>query len=409
MRPFLILLALLVPSRPLLGDVPIWRSSDVKVSLLSDGALSVIENGSVFVPEGVSVIKRQYWTDADERVTPIRVMRIESNGTEVPERFVSPWPGFVQWNATSGGPPQHEYRIESRVTGVVTPIWGLCCPVRQRATLTSPIDRLRETIEVWHDIGPHPTSRYLLDYQFFLSEEQEEVALQPTFAFGPEWKPVHPIASDNIASMVKAEPFGVPASFRIRHVFDYAGAGRPTQVDVRTAMIRDLSIAAFHVVALLIWFSYLRRFALTRPKISEIDERWLREHLINEHPEVIAARWTGRPGVASIERFLRRMERDGKVALEIRTVNEGTDDEDFAVNVRLRVPREKLTEYERIVIDDLIPKGDEIDSRDIRAEKHFDPMARAQKWLYALAHDKPEKSSRLWRMSDRDRGTSAEH
>jgi hypothetical protein len=91
-----------------------------------------------------------------------------------------------------------------------------------------------------------------------------------------------------------------------------------------------------------------------------------------------------RPSSPSIESFLRRLERDGEIALDIRTIDEGTDDEDHVVNIRLRVPREQLSEYERLVIDALMPKGNEIDSREIQ-QRHsgtdFDPLKSAEKWL----------------------------
>ena len=58
--------------------------------------------------------------------------------------------------------------------------------------------------------------------------------------------------------------------------------------------------------------------------------------------------------------------------------------------MRLRVRRDQLTKFERLVIDDLIPKGNEIDSRELQemhASRDFDPMAKAQEWVYALARE----------------------
>jgi hypothetical protein len=397
MRRFAISLALLASAAVAAGDEVIWSSSEVRVTLLPDGALSVADHGNAFIRDGVTVVKRAYSSYADDRVTAVRVVRIEPDGREVPERFTSPWNGAVQWNVSSGGPPQRVYRIETRVTGVVIPIWGICCPRRQRETFTSPIGRLKEITSFWRESGSHPLSRYVLNYQYLFPDQQEPFNVQPSLAFGPQWKPVHPIAPGSVGSDVPPEPFGIPGSYRFRHVFDYAGGGRPAAVDILTPLFRDLSVTGFPILAILIWFAYLRRFVL-RPKISEIDERWLSEHLFNEDAEVIGARWSGRPAHLTIERFLRRLERQGKVALDIGRINEDTDDEDFVVSIRLRVARNQFEDFERLVIDELIPKGNEIDSRDLRrthANRDFDPMARAQEWLSALAR----KNSRLQKTS----------
>src|SRR5438105_13397996 len=121
MRRFLLLASL----APLCAraDVAIWNSSDVRVTLGRDGALSVVEQASGFAPEGVTDIERYYWSDADERVKVIRVVRIEANGTEVPESFEWPGGGMIRCNTSASSAPQRKYRIESIVTGMVRPRW----------------------------------------------------------------------------------------------------------------------------------------------------------------------------------------------------------------------------------------------------------------------------------------------
>src|SRR5438128_1726310 len=263
MRRFLLLAAL----APMCAraDVAIWNSSDVRVTLGRDGALSVVEQATVFVPEGVSDIERYYWSDADERVKVIRVVRIEANGTEVPESFEWPGGGMIRWKTSASSAPQRTYRIETRVTGVVVPIWSVDFPVRQRDTFTSPLARLKKLIATWRDLGSNPASRYVLDYQFLFPDQQQEISLQPSLAFGPEWKPVHLIPAGDIGSVVKAEPFGVPESFHIHHIFDYIGVGGPDAVNLRTPVIRDLSVFAFPLIAALLWLVYLRHFVFSRP------------------------------------------------------------------------------------------------------------------------------------------------
>ncbi|HJT17802.1 MAG TPA: hypothetical protein VJ853_10455 [Thermoanaerobaculia bacterium] len=366
MKRFLVLLAVLAALSARADDF-IWTSSNARITLEPDGSLSVVETATVFLRDGAKEIERWYWTDADEKVQTPRVVEIQPDGRQIEQRLLS-HSSFIRWKPLLTSMPQHTYRIESRVTGAVRPAWAICCAARQHGIFTSPVDRIRQTIAMWRDVAPH---HYLLDYEFLFPEQQEGFAFEPSIAFGPEWKPVGAIGAGSIGEVV-SEPKGL----RIRHVFAYIGHGEPAAVDVNAALLRIVSIVAFPILALVIWLAYLRRY-IARPNMATLDERWLSEHLLTEDAEVVAARWSGSPGVLNIETFLRRLERQGKAAIDI-----GEE----SVGVRLKVPRDQLSEFDRMVIDELIPDGrSTIDSRDLPRGKNFDPMAKAQQFLYALA------------------------
>jgi hypothetical protein len=167
-----------------------------------------------------------------------------------------------------------------------------------------PLDRLKEVVSLWRQAGLHPGSRYLLDYQFFFPDDQNNVDIQPTLSLAREWKAVYPGSSHVV---VKSPTFGfadpLAGSVRVTELFDYVGSGAPAAVDIRAHRIRVFSIAAFPIIAVLICLIYFGWRILTRPKIGAIDERWLREHLFNEPPEVVAAKLGGWPSSPSIESF----------------------------------------------------------------------------------------------------------
>jgi hypothetical protein len=175
------------------------------------------------------------------------------------------------------------------------------------------------------------------------------------------WSPVSEITPANVALRDGDD-------YRLRHLFDSATMPLAPQ-----QLIRPASILLVPVAGLLFWAVYLAREFMRRRIGAEqiVDERFLREKIYDEAPEVIAAQWSGVANVPAIETFLRRMEKQRKVAL---TIEENEDD--VKVNVRLLVPRTELSAYDRAGIDALIPSGMEISSDEIRERyknADFDP------------------------------------
>ncbi|HEY8133954.1 MAG TPA: hypothetical protein VII12_18910 [Thermoanaerobaculia bacterium] len=385
-RLLLLTAALALPATA--SDDPFWRSIDAEISLEADGSVTVTEKAVVENPSGAAAtIKHRYWTDSDEKVQLMSILPSDHYKFE-------PW-GELQLNVPPG---VSNYVITSRVTGVVTPIFAVPRGVRSmnpHDIVVDPRDRIREILPFWRDHGDQPRSRYLLDYQFFFPDQQQRFELIPSISFGSEWKPVHPIKPGGVGSQVKAIS-GYADSYRIRHLFDYTRPGAPAAIDLRAYEIRSGSIVAFPIAAALIWLVYVAwvwiRSRSTKP---EIDERWLRENVFNQPPEIVRAQWSGWVETPEIEEFLRRLEKADKITLDIEKVNQGTDDEEEVVSVRLRVDRSHLSDYERAVIDALMPQSDEITSRDIKkihAGTDFDPMDAAGAWLRRAFPEKKRTS-----------------
>jgi hypothetical protein len=361
----------------LASDPPFFRSIEAEASLEADGSITLTEKELIENPSTAPApIKRRYWTDSDEKIALVSII------PSVPHKL-EPWGDFK----LTVPPGVTNYTITTRITGAVTPVWAVPRGVRSMDTgdiVVDPRERIREILPVWLDRGPNPRSRYLLDYQYFYPEQHETYVVNPSVSFGNEWKPAHAIKAGAIGTQIKARQ-GYEDSFRIRHLFDDQRSGAPAAIDLRKYAIRSGSIVAFPALAALIWLAYFAWVSLRGGAThTEIDDRWLRENVLNQPPEIIRAKWTGSPQTPEIEEFLRRLEKAGKITLDIETVNKDTDDEEDLVTVRLRVDRSRLSDYERSVIDALMPNSDEITSKEIEkahAGQDFDPMDAAGDWL----------------------------
>jgi len=359
------------------ADTPSFRSIDAEASLEADGSITLTEKKLIENPSSAdAAINQRYWTDADEK------LELKSIVPSAPHKLET-W-GQLEMTVPPG---VTNYTITWRITGAVTPVWAVPRGVRDMNSnnfVVDPRDRIREILPIWRDRGPNPRSRYVFDYQYFFPEQSDSYVVNPSISFGKEWKPVHAIKAGAIGTQIKGST-GWPDSFRIRHLFDYQNAGTPAAIDLRKYAIRTGAIVLFPVAAILIWLAYFAWITLRGRSVrSEIDDGWFRQNILNQAPEVIRAKWTGSTEPPSLEDSLRRMERAGKISLDLQTINKDTDDEEDVVTIRLRVDRSRLSEYERCVINTLMPDSDEITSKDVEkahAGQDFDPMDAATDFL----------------------------
>lgn len=292
----------------------------------------------VIVPDGTTSMERAY----GGAVSFQRVLEPVNDTEAVPLAFDSPRPDTIRWSVTPG---PHRFVVESRLTDVLFP------------AIDTPAAR-----EYWRQALESPERRYVLDYSYTPPEPGPAGMTLAIHLYWPAgWSPVSEITPANV---------GVRAGedYRLRHLFDSG-----TMPLAPRQLIRPASIALVPVAGLLFWGVYATRELLRRRIGAEltVDEKFLREKIYSEAPEVIAAQWTGITTVPAIETFLRRMERQRKVAV---TVEENGDD--VKVRVRLVVPRTELSAYDRAGIDALIPTGMEISSDEIRRrhkDQDFDP------------------------------------
>jgi hypothetical protein len=388
---------------------PHWKSIVVRYDLATNGTLHMTERADVEIDPATSSVERTYWSDGEQVVTINRITRIDPQtgkehpltrgGLDAADRFETPWPGHVKWSVREV--TTATYVIEATISDAVIPAWSLPRGRLSRDTtglLGHPRERLASLLPVWREALKNPRRRYLLDVQFDMppaSEAGTEVQLQ--LNWGDDWQPVHTITSDTIARRSESDSSN-PTSFRLTHLFDFKGSGPPpTGVDVRRHGLQMLAIVGFPFACLLLWLLFVLRELFRGGRGGEdVDENALQTTLFNEAPEVVAARWSGQVKPPRIEAFLRRLERQRKLAITVEPAK--SEDEDDLVTLRLLVPKEELGPYERAGIDALIPDGWETTSEAIR-KRHgddFDPVDTLQNELTGIAAESGASAKAPW-------------
>ena len=352
----------------------------------------MVEQADIEVPPKSDLIERSYGLNDEQLVTVRRITK--ADGT--PVMFETPWASKVTWHGTSGS-----YILESTIDDALIPAWSIPrANVLTRddgRSISDPRERLRAALPIWREAWKHWRTRYLLDFQYEMpppSEQGTDIQLQLYWPDG--WTPVHEITGDTIGRKIPFDTYD-STRWRVQHLFD-----TNAKVDVQKHEMRMAAIAGFPVVCLLLWLLFVLREVWRRRGGSgsdsvEVDDRALRETLYNEPPEVIAARWSGRPKQPRIESFLRRLEHDHKLGL---TIEKGNDDEADKVSMRLLVSREQLTPYERAGIEELIPEGFEATSDQVRArhsdDDSFDPTDALYAQLTKIAAEANGPSKSPW-------------
>jgi hypothetical protein len=377
-------LALLLPAAALRADEPAppqahWRSIVAAFRLDGEGRVHVSERAELDVPPGAATVERQYWTDTEQDVRIDRVVRLAEGGSGVElahgpmdrvDQLVTPGNGHVVWSvrdrtALPGSPIQATYVIESTVDNALIPAWGLPrgrTTHEQNGLLADPKERGRAILALWREAWRNPQRRYLLDVNYEMPPATPEgTDIQLKLDWDDGWTPVHPIAGDTIAQHSPPDDYN-STRWRVTHLFDYAGTAVPAGVDLQRHRLRATAIFGFPIACLLLWLFFalreLLRAGFHAAGGEEIDEGALAQTLFNEPPEVVAAQWSGKVTASRMEPFLRRLEAQRKVAITvIPAAEDDVDDLGDQASIRLLVPREQLTPYERAGIDALMPPG----------------------------------------------------
>ncbi|HEV7768044.1 MAG TPA: hypothetical protein VGQ76_23780 [Thermoanaerobaculia bacterium] len=372
---------------------PQWRNIVVRFAIGTDGALHLTERIQVDMPLGIETLERRYWTDAHQQMTFDRLLLVFEDGDAIVTPFQAE-PGKISWRIPSEEPRRSfVFIIESTVTDAVIPAWSIPRAELSKdhaGPLSDPKTRLRELLPLWREAAKNPRRRYLLDYQYEtppISDVDQTIQLQLYWPDG--WTPVHEITGDTIGRKIDADIFNT-ARWRVTHLFDYVGDSTPAAIDIprhaiRTASVVGFPIASLFLLLILVACEIVRRHIASR---NLPDDRQLLASFTAEHPEVIDAHWKLKATRPRTEAFLRRMQRARKVAIVITPARH--EDDDPMVSLRLLIPREQLTSYERVAIDALIPTGWETSSTDVQRrfadeDLGFDPASLLEIELEAIA------------------------
>ncbi|PYQ26901.1 MAG: hypothetical protein DMF56_22235 [Acidobacteria bacterium] len=409
-RRLLIVACFLLAATPAFGeDEPEWNSIIVRFTIDPDGRLHVSEQAQVDVPPNVQRLERTYWNDSEQEVTfdaitlydgDRTIPLIDSGDLDHAHRWRQQlWPGRAAWSVrdkteTPSGWRSLTYVIESHVSDTVIPAWSIPRGKVSHDTsggLTDPRKRLREVIPIWREALKNPKHRFLLDYLYDMpppSTKGTQIQLQIYWPAG--WNPVHEITPDTVARPIKRD-FSNPDQYRVTHLFEEDGRHLLTSVYTPRHAIRMAALVGFPIVGLLFWIMFVLREVFRRPRGVDDGEQLLREVVYNEAPEVVEARWSGRVGFPTVEGFLRRLEREHKIALTI---------EPHRVSIRLLVPREQLSDYDKAGLSVYLPDGvwettsDEVRQRRKGAEFDLDDLLRVL--LQAIANTTKKNEGAPW-------------
>jgi hypothetical protein len=365
-------------------EQPGWNAIVVRFDIDVGGKLHMTERVTVDVPPSVQRLERTYWEDAEEKVTvdaitlyaEDRTVRLEDSGDlDRAHRFrQSEWPGRVVWSVRDQADVPAStrrliYVIESRVSDAVIPAWsiprGKVLSYDNTGRLGDPRERLSVVIPMWREALKNPRHRFLVDYQYELPPSTNGASVQLQIRWPAGWKPVQEITPATVATPIPRDSYN-PDRYRLLHLFEENSGRVLTGIDVPGHAIRMASLVGFPIVGLLFWLAFVLIEFLRRRHDPVDDEQVVRDAVYSQPPEKIEAQYSGRAPYVTVERFLRRLERERKIAI---TVEKRGGEEDDLVTLRLLVPREQLTPYEGLGIQILMRDGWEATSDEIRARQ----------------------------------------
>lgn len=336
-----------------------WRSLDVVARLESSGELLVRER-HVMVFNGD-------WNGGE------RVFRVEPGQQLVFRSIARVDAGGVERKLTENNPPA---RIDEYT-------WVDAKHLRWRVRRASdPPLRNRELTYVLEyslrNILARAGDRYRLNHDFAGADRDgpiERYSLRLELA--PEWS-----ASPPDTPLMFERVHLPPAETVIgRFVLEYRGAGAPqfiaspqpppqrraaaatapSPAPVRNWPVNLAALAVFGTVALFALRAFIaREDSLGRYATVETSRSWLNGYILKHRPEVLGAAWDNTTGEAEAAALIALMALEGKIQQSRR----GSKPQ-----LKLLVPRESLSEYERTFVDRLFVAGDEIDPDTLK--KHY--------------------------------------
>ncbi len=196
--------------------------------------------------------------------------------------------------------------------------------------------------------------------------------------------------------------------FVVRVPLRYSGPGEGPELDTGAEPIERYILAG---VALIMVASFGRRLIANErangrleplPPPTNIDEKWLDEHVFKHLPEVVGAAWDNSTNASEVAAVLARLCAEGRMRSEVK---EGSGLFSGPVMfLELLVPRNQFHGHERKLIDALFESHDTTTDTDRIKKRYkktgFDPAGKIRKPLQALVKgaapaDAPPKPPKL--------------
>ena len=343
-----------------------WKSIDVTAKLGNDGTLRVSERQRIVFDGAWNGGERRFVVDPGQQLVVEGVSSVNKQGKPFPMK-----------EAQGEGIAFREYRFDGQ-----TLRWRARNPEDppfDNATRTYVIDyALRNVVERNGD-------RYNLAHDFGLPGADWPIdSFSVTLELDSGWEaPADFVPRFERRNIPGGE--GVPLTLQLKWV----GEGQPQYVTVAapppplptgpptyikpqppaapppppaSALSKLIALAGFAFVAMLMMLRFLRReesVGRFEPP-PEVTPRWLEEHLLVHRAEVVGAAWDGETGQGEVAALIAIMTAEGKI-----------QNVPGAPRLRLLVPRETLSEYERGFVDALFVNGSEIDPETLRQHYRY--------------------------------------
>ncbi|HEX4934287.1 MAG TPA: DUF2207 domain-containing protein, partial [Gemmatimonadaceae bacterium] len=350
-----------------------WRRMHVEARLDRDGVLHVKETQTIVFTGDWNGGERAFDYALPQRFTFERLARLDTlTGREIPmhEGDLDVVDGFdwgdshrLRWRARLPEDPpfnadERTYRLEFRYANIL----------------------LEEG---------ESEKRYRLDHDFAFTDHQgaiQDYTLKLTL--DPVWRA--PADFTGEFGPLSLEPW---YGYVVNIPLTFTGEGRPAgvvsgaQASQRTALAGAFVLV---LVALTGWFlrreAGLGRFApLESP--DAVDEPWLERVVFANAPEVVGAAWDESTGAAEVTAMLARLEKEGKIKSRVETKKLWIFSSN-TLHMELTVPRGKLRDHERSLIDGLFFNGrTEVSTDDIRehySRTGFNPAGKIESRLQQL-------------------------
>jgi hypothetical protein len=228
---------------------------------------------------------------------------------------------------------------------------------------------------------------YLLDHDFAFPDRAWPIqAARASLDLDPAWQaegagPLH------LEAGPLAPGVGLVARVRLRWVG--AGAGpalpgeglpRPQRAALAAALAAILAAAG----GVLLRHARGRGQLAPPPDPAQVDDAFLREHVLSRPPEVVGAAYDDAIGAPEVAAVLARLAGEGKLGARVERHRRLLGPRRDVLHLALRVERGRLEGHERSLVDALFVDGETIDSDRLKAhyrKSGFDPADRIRSAL----------------------------
>jgi uncharacterized membrane protein YgcG len=369
-RRTLLIVILALAAAPSFAKSLYWQSLNVEAHLGKDGFLRTVERQTMVFDGDWNGGERTFRLPMGQNVTLNGIARVDDSGRAIPlvkgdlsqvDHYDFTSPTVLRWRSRlPSDPPFGNRQI----------VYAL------DYTLTNVLRKIGE-------------NQYRLDHDFAFPDRQGAInKFTLDLTFDPEWNepPIH-IERENL-------PPGQSAV--VTRDLTYQGTGAPSAFVPIPGWVGPVTAAVFIVVALLLVALFWRsevptgRFA---PAIApeQIDEQWLRTHLLSMKPEVAGAAWDASTGAPEVAAVLARLTSEGKITSRV---------DKKTLHLHLNQPLDQFSGYEGALLKGLFFDGQDTDTTRIKnyyKDRGFDPTKLISSGIESQLSHLPARSKRVKR------------